>query len=247
MRKFPLKDNTLTGKEALAVTLTSSTASPRLMANTATDENAVTRSILYLYIALAALYVVLAEQIATVPGATLKVLPIVILLGYSLRLRPPHYRALAAALVCGGCGDILMAFGSFIPGLSAFLVGHLLYIYLWLRRPHFDRAVRALPVLILTLGACAILLPYLGEIAIAVAIYMGIIGLMAASASISGLANSWGIAGVYSFMLSDFIIAWNRFVDPLPLAGVLIMCTYYFAQGAIAHSLLSSLSAVDND
>jgi uncharacterized membrane protein YhhN len=36
--------------------------------------------------------------------------------------------------------------------------------------------------------------------------------------------------GAVLFVFSDFILAWNKFVDPIQHSGLLIMTTYYLGQ-----------------
>jgi uncharacterized membrane protein YhhN len=45
-------------------------------------------------------------------------------------------------------------------------------------------------------------------------------------------------AGAATFMASDAMIAWNRFVRPFPGARVAIIVTYHLAQAALVVSLL---------
>ena len=45
-------------------------------------------------------------------------------------------------------------------------------------------------------------------------------------------------AGASLFMLSDSLLAINRFVQPLPWAAVGVLATYYAAQALILHGFL---------
>ena len=45
-------------------------------------------------------------------------------------------------------------------------------------------------------------------------------------------------AGALSFALSDAMLAIDRFINPLPGAGLLIMGSYYLAQGLICAGAL---------
>jgi uncharacterized membrane protein YhhN len=62
----------------------------------------------------------------------------------------------------------------------------------------------------------------------AVLAYMLTIGLMVGSALASGSAAA--TAGALLFFGSDFMIAWNRFVRPMPWAQPAIMVTYHLGQ-----------------
>lgn len=58
--------------------------------------------------------------------------------------------------------------------------------------------------------------------------YVVVIAVMMWSALMNG-DWIWGLAAVL-FVTSDFILAWNRFVSPLPAETLLIMIPYYAAQ-----------------
>jgi len=145
---------------------------------------------------------------------------------------------LAAGLACSLVGDCLLMFpGYFVPGLIAFLAAHLCYIALfkqemgWLPRPR---------VLLLTLGfgaaMYAFIFPGLSPLLrVAVAAYVIVIALMAAQAVGRALVlrdrSSWAVAlGALVFMLSDSLLATNKFALPLPMAQFWILATYYVAQ-----------------
>jgi alkylglycerol monooxygenase len=72
-------------------------------------------------------------------------------------------------------------------------------------------------------------------------VYVGVIALMAAQA-IGGATvlrdrHAWAVAvGAMVFMLSDALIAVNRFVQPLPLAPLWVLSSYYLAQFLIVHN-----------
>ena len=68
-----------------------------------------------------------------------------------------------------------------------------------------------------------------------VALYVGVIALMAAQAigRATALRNRGAVGlalGAGFFMLSDALLAVNRFVTPLPMAQLGVLATYYAAQ-----------------
>ena len=96
---------------------------------------------------------------------------------------------LAAALLLHGIGDVLIE-GQFLAGMAAFLVGHLLYLALFLkaRRIPLPRLALVRMVLLGLLGAAAltVLSHHLeGVLALAVPIYGLALLFMAASAQLS--------------------------------------------------------------
>uniref|UniRef100_A0A1I8HBY5 lysoplasmalogenase n=1 Tax=Macrostomum lignano TaxID=282301 RepID=A0A1I8HBY5_9PLAT len=58
--------------------------------------------------------------------------------------------------------------------------------------------------------------------------------------SLGGCTSLAGAVGAALFVVSDFCIAVNKFVTPLPHANAVIMSTYYGAQLGIAFSVLDS-------
>ncbi|HYD75956.1 lysoplasmalogenase family protein [Ramlibacter sp.] len=149
---------------------------------------------------------------------------------------------LVAGLAFSLAGDVLLMLpGNFIAGLVAFLLAHVCYIVLfrqgvgWLPRPW---------ALAATLGVggamYALLFPGLGPVLKpAVAAYVVVIGLMAAqaigrAAVIRDLPAVAVAIGSVFFMLSDSLLALNRFHQPLPMAQFWVLSTYYAAQALIA-------------
>jgi uncharacterized membrane protein YhhN len=77
---------------------------------------------------------------------------------------------------------------------------------------------------------------------IAVAAYVTVISLMAAQAigraSVTGdAASRWVAVGACVFMVSDSLIAINKFVTPVALSSLWILATYYCAQMLILHNV----------
>jgi uncharacterized membrane protein YhhN len=145
---------------------------------------------------------------------------------------------LLGALVFSLAGDCLLMFpGLFIPGLVAFLVAHLFYIALFKQGVPWMASRRALGT---TLGTGAAMYAFLFDglnpvLRVAVAAYVLVIALMAAQAIGRAVVlrdkAAWGVAvGAGFFMLSDALLATNRFAFPLPMAQLWVLSTYYVAQ-----------------
>ncbi|RYF68398.1 MAG: hypothetical protein EOO29_35255, partial [Comamonadaceae bacterium] len=142
-------------------------------------------------------------------------------------------------LIASLAGDVLlMLHGMFVPGLVCFLVAHLAYIAL------FRDGVGLFPrrgalVAMLAIGAAMYAVLWLGGLPAAlrvpVGFYVVVIACMAAQAigraAVLGDAGSrWVAVGACFFMVSDTLLALNRFVTPLPLAQLWVLATYYVAQ-----------------
>ena len=149
-----------------------------------------------------------------------------------------HGLVLVAALALCLAGDVFLMFeGFFIPGLASFLAAHLCYLALFRQGVRWFPSGRALAgTLAVAALLLAVLLPRLGPVLqVAVTAYAIVIALMAAQAigraSVLRDRASLGVAaGAAVFMLSDAILAINRFALPVPLAPLWILSTYYAAQ-----------------
>ena len=188
----------------------------------------------------------LQVHVAFKPLALLVAITFIASRAMQTRARGRFYLILLGALLASLVGDVLLMQSDayFIPGLVAFLVAHGFYIALFLQdSPRFPSG-RAL---LGTLGVGAAMLVWLWGgltdpgLKIAVPVYVGVIALMAAQAigraTVLRDARAWGVAvGALVFMLSDALIAVNRFVLPLPLAPLWILSSYYLAQCLIVHN-----------
>ena len=156
------------------------------------------------------------------------------------------YALLLGALVFSLVGDVfLMLPGNyFIPGLASFLVAHVFYIALFRQGQGWFPSKRAL-VGVLAVGAAMYSIVWGGlhdpVLKVAVAAYVGVISLMAAQAigrtTMTGdAASRWVAMGACVFMVSDSLIAINKFVTPVALSSLWILATYYAAQILIVHN-----------
>lgn len=159
---------------------------------------------------------------------------------------------LLGALLGSLAGDVfLMLDGLFIPGLASFLLAHLCYIALFrLGVPWFGRRAALAGTLALGVGMYALL--WLGglpaTLRLPVAVYVVVIALMAAQAwgrhaALGGRPALWVALGACCFMLSDSLLAINRFVQPLPFAQAWVLGSYYAAQALIVGGVLRGLPA----
>jgi alkylglycerol monooxygenase len=152
---------------------------------------------------------------------------------------------LLAGLVASLVGDVLLMGPAklFVPGLVCFLLAHLAYIALLrIGVGLFPRRGALATTLLIGVGMYAFLwqggLP--AALRIPVAVYVVVIACMAAqaigrAAVLRGRdpGATWVAVGACFFMLSDALLATNRFVTPLPLASLWVLGTYYAAQISI--------------
>lgn len=175
------------------------------------------------------------------------------LIGYymgAVARRNGHF--LRAMFFCWA-GDVLLLKQAddemfFILGLVAFLIGHLLYILAYRELRWTDAASGLLmpqkirvsfPVALAGTGLIVVLLPTLGGLMIPVIVYAVVLmGMVMASFFRYGRTSPdsfWFVAvGALLFMVSDSILAINKFHTPFEAASPLIMLTYILAQYLIA-------------
>ncbi|MDE3209364.1 MAG: lysoplasmalogenase [Pseudomonadota bacterium] len=173
------------------------------------------------------------------------------------RMRQPlsrsYRRRVLAGLACSLVGDVLLMLPQdlFVPGLLAFLCAHLCFLAAFLG----DSRLAARPwALLACLGVAALNL-YLLWASIApalrapVIVYVLVLAVMAGQAlararllaqrgDAQAAAARRAAAGALTFMLSDSLLAWNRFHGAIPLASVWVLSTYYLALWWIARSVL---------
>jgi uncharacterized membrane protein YhhN len=156
---------------------------------------------------------------------------------------------LQLALTASLAGDVfLMLPGYFIPGLVSFLCAHLAYIALFKRGQAWFPNRRAL-LIPLGFGAVMYAVLWAGGLPVGlrgpVAAYVLVIALMAAQAVGRAvvLRDTGAVlvaVGAGFFMLSDTLLALNKFVTPLPLAPLWVLAPYYAAQLLIVRGLLTA-------
>jgi len=165
--------------------------------------------------------------------------------------------AVLVAIIFSGAGDILLMFQQqdqlfFMLGLGAFLTAHVFYIFAYRQHRtaeeenalHGLRKVRfAFPIVFAGVGLVSILYPKLGGLTVPVIVYAGVITVMTLTALFRfGKTTSASFAMVFGgailFMMSDSLLAINKFLEPLPMEGFWIMSTYISAQFLIVMGLL---------
>jgi uncharacterized membrane protein YhhN len=157
---------------------------------------------------------------------------------------------LGIALTLSSIGDVLLDLDPerlFVAGLSSFLLTHLTYVILFVRnrpKPFAMGTAQVLGmtlVLLYTLTISFWLLPSLGQLIVPVAIYMCAITAMVLTCIVARFSSPWIICGAILFLVSDSLLAVNKFKTPIPYRDYPVWSTYYAAQFAIAIGFLSIL------
>ncbi len=159
-----------------------------------------------------------------------------------------------AALALCLAGDVLLMLPRdlFVPGLAAFLGGHVLFIVGLLQPPSpagvppfsfssTGLVVAAVVVVAVEAAPGTLLLRSLwtqGERALVppVCVYVAAIVTMVVLAVNVGVPAA--AAGAVLFLVSDTLLAWNRFVRAVPHGDLGVHVTYHLAQGLLVLSLL---------
>lgn len=166
-----------------------------------------------------------------------------------------HKNAILIGLFLSSFGDIFLDWVDndkeneyfFIPGLIAFLFAHLAYIYGMVSFPIQSNTILVFPFIVLYYYfIMKKLIPNAEEdLRIPILVYGLAICSMAFMAinrfftsTISKKSSLIGLIGSIFFVISDSILAFNKFYSPIPMAKVYVMITYYTAQILIASSVL---------
>ncbi|HEX6889236.1 MAG TPA: lysoplasmalogenase [Chryseolinea sp.] len=162
------------------------------------------------------------------------------------------------AIVFSLAGDTSLMFDSvnsiyFMIGLVSFLISHVFYIIAY-RQHQNDESADALqgiqklraafPIVLAGTGLVVILYPVLGALKFPVIVYALVLVVMVLNALFrlgrTSAVSFWFVfVGAMFFMVSDSLLAFNKFLSPLPHSGLLIMSTYISAQFLIIEGLIA--------
>jgi uncharacterized membrane protein YhhN len=173
-----------------------------------------------------------------------KPVTVALLIGVALALDPRHDTqrwTFVVALALSLAGDVFLMLDRFVPGLLSFFVAHVAYI-VGLRVDQDEYAPLVISALVVFVAMAIVGRRILRavrdgfpELGTPVAGYIAVISVMVACALASG--NALAATGAVLFMVSDTLIAWNRFVRDLSWAPITIIVTYHLAQAGLVASL----------
>ncbi len=165
--------------------------------------------------------------------------------------------ALGLLFSLGGDIVLMLPQGWFLAGLVLFLMTHLSYIIGFRTIDTSQQVAGWLLGIISLLFTLALILRFavglkkknLKKLYAPVMIYIMAINAMVLSALLTFFQPGWKInesilvsCGAILFLISDWLLAWDRFIQPVPRARTLVMITYHVGQigiilGAAQHFL----------
>lgn len=162
------------------------------------------------------------------------------------RLRRDRYSSfILLGLLFSLVGDVALLWPAhyFLFGLAAFLCTHFAYLFAFTRDVRFPARPGVWLIYLASAASLYIfLLPFLHpEMKLPLALYSMLLASMASQALGRFLIHRNRAArlaafGAFFFMISDSLLALDRFYAPIPHAQLLILIPYYVAQWLIASS-----------
>ncbi|MEY3432995.1 MAG: hypothetical protein RL131_931 [Bacteroidota bacterium] len=170
----------------------------------------------------------------------------------------PLKDALLWGLAFSWMGDLLLQKEAyFVPGLASFLTAHVFYIFFFSRTVSQQtsffklRPVMLIAVIAYLVELLYLLWPHLGEMKIPVALYGVTISVMLSAAlwqyqKLDNQTALFFVIGALLFVISDSILALNKFRSPFEQSGIFIMSTYILAQLFIVIGAIRYRNTIDS-
>ncbi|GGD48285.1 lysoplasmalogenase [Lacimicrobium alkaliphilum] len=173
-----------------------------------------------------------------------KAIPVMWLMLLVMRNAQSNKYLLLTALAFSATGDILLALpltASFSFGLGAFLIAQLIYSVNFWRFRHWQRWKIAPLTLVVVIAGVLFwrLQPVLNTLYWPVLIYMLALTAMATTAIVASKSAPWLIVGAACFIISDALLAWDHFIQPLAWSEFAVMLSYYLAQYCLVNGALT--------
>jgi uncharacterized membrane protein YhhN len=158
------------------------------------------------------------------------------------------HKFMFAGLFFSWVGDILLEMPAgcevmFVAGLGGFLLSLLMYAFVFFTTPGKNevfhrRFYLLIPVLLYGLAMGLYLYDHLADMRLPVMVYETVMISMLAGAvsrigKVNGISYIMVLTGAILFIISDSVLAVNKFVNPVTLSTLIIMGTYIAAQWLI--------------
>ena len=208
----------------------------------------VARGVLFIGLISALLYIADAGKFSVVLSVILKSVPLLgLMVWVRLTARDRYANLILSGLLFSLAGDVLLEISAdlFVPGLIAFLIGHIWYSVAFLSITRELNWPRLLPFAAWVMLAYLLLLPNLKDMAVPVAAYVIVIGaMMWRSATVLTqpvLRWQWlALIGALLFGLSDTLLAFKKFNGLIIGPSFTIMTLYWLGQLGLALSVKRS-------
>lgn len=208
----------------------------------------IARGVLIIGLISALLYIAGAGKSSVVLSVILKSVPLLgLMVWVRLTARDRYAALILIGLLFSLVGDVLLEISAdlFVPGLIAFLIGHIWYSVAFLSITRELNWPRLLPFAAWVMLAYLLLLPNLKGMAMPVAAYVIVIGaMMWRSATVLTqpvLRWQWlALIGALLFGLSDTLLAFKKFNGLIIGPSFTIMTLYWLGQLGLALSVKRS-------
>ena len=202
------------------------------------------RTWLYIFAIFAVLFIAMLPFEPYPGNFAIKAIPALSLAGLSfIAISGSRGKLLFVALLFCAAADIALELAEgkyFVAGLGLFLVAHIFFIITFSRDFRFQTA--KMPIIVLFIvysGMMAfIMTPSLKEMAIPVYVYMTALTLVGIFATLRAAKNDFTLYGAIAFIVSDSVLAVNKFMMPVAGANFIIMITYYLSLFLIVYGFL---------
>jgi alkenylglycerophosphocholine hydrolase len=204
----------------------------------------VQKFMLYVFAVFALLFIALLPfepypgnfAIKAVPALSLSVLAFAAVTGTRGKL------LFTALLFCAAADIALELAGGkyFVAGLGLFLIAHIFFIITFSRDFKFQKSKIPIIVLLVVYSSMMglVLTPTLKEMAIPVYAYMTALTLVGVFASLRAAKNDFTLYGAIAFIVSDSVLAINKFMMQVIAADYIVMITYYASLFLIVYGFL---------
>ncbi len=204
-----------------------------------------------LYIITAVIYVGLLSIHPYPFSFIIRPIPILLFAWLCFKYLPlPENLFFGVGFLCCCVGDIFMDLSRerfFIQALVSFLIGHILYSLGFLRYSIFSkkRVPLAVGAVLYTTVITLLLIPRLGSFLVPVCIYILVITVMGICAAFVNSSKTTVFTGAMIFIISDSLIAINKFLQPFAYSTAIIISIYFIAQYIIGSGILDTQDRID--
>ncbi len=204
-------------------------------------------SIFFLLVAIADIYAILVNN-RDVEMIAKPLITTSLVVLYLLSVKKPNFWYVSAVFF-SFWGDVLLMFPDqyFVLGLASFLLAHILYITVSSKfvskTPVSKIITHSIPFALILFGLMYMIYPNLGDLLIPVIVYgivisvFGVMTLLVYTGK-KTTENLWLFLGALTFIVSDSILALNKFYEASEILGISIMITYIIAQYLICKAII---------